>query len=137
MAKSEFYAVSNMWCVARFGINHYLACAWSFERMRMHVNAFFYLYVVFIRLHELAWHSNVSIKWQTFECHWNGQALTISWRLNVASWFHSIMRIAMQCHPSLYYVMYLGTLLFAVQFNVFISLLFTIFFSDAAYNEYS
>ena len=27
----------------------------------------------------------------------------------------------MQCHPSLYYVMYLGTLLFVVQFNVFIS----------------
>ena len=64
-----------------------------------------------------------------------------------------IMRIAMQCHPSLYYVMYLGTLLFVVQFNVFISLLwfyllftilcygfyllFTIFFSDAADNEHS
>ena len=34
---------------------------------------------------------------------------------------------AMQCHPSLYYVMYLGTLLFAVQFNVFISLLWFLF----------
>ena len=33
----------------------------------------------------------------------------------------------MQCHPSLYYVMYLGTLLFAVQFNVFISLLWFLF----------
>ena len=28
----------------------------------------------------------------------------------------------MQCYPSLYYVMYLGTLLFAVQLSVFISL---------------
>ena len=35
-----------------------------------------------------------------------------------------IMRIAMQCHPSLYYVMYLGTISFVVQFIVFISLLF-------------
>ena len=35
--------------------------------------------------------------------------------------FHSMIRIT--CPPSLYYVMYLGTLLFAVQFNVFISLL--------------
>ena len=48
----------------------------------------------------------------------------------------------MQCHPLLYYVMYLGTLLFVVQFNVFISLLwfcyllFTNFFSDAAYTEH-
>ena len=37
---------------------------WSFKRMRMHANAFFYLHVVFIRLYELAWHSNGSIKWQ-------------------------------------------------------------------------
>ena len=35
----------------------------------------------------------------------------------------SNMRIAMQCHPSLYYVIYIGTLLFAVQRNAFISLL--------------
>ena len=33
----------------------------------------------------------------------------------------------MQYHPSLYYVMHLGTLLFAVQFNVFISLLWILF----------
>ena len=33
----------------------------------------------------------------------------------------------MQYHPLLYYVMYLGTLLFAVQFNVFISLLWLLF----------
>ena len=48
----------------------------------------------------------------------------------------------MQCHPSLYYVMYLGTLLFAVQFNVFISLLWFLFivyylFRGAAYSEHS
>ena len=51
----------------------------------------------------------------------------------------------MQCHLSRYYVMYLGTLLFAVQSNVFISLLWFLFivycllsfFSDVAYSEYS
>ena len=59
----------------------------------------------------------------------------------------------MHCHPSLYYVMYLGTILFAVQFNVFISLLWFLFivyilyygfiyclppfFSNAADNEHS
>ena len=37
------------------------------------------------------------------------------------------MRIAVQCHPSLYYVMYPGTLLFPVQLNVFISLLWFLF----------
>ena len=39
--------------------------------VRTHANAFFYLHVVFIRLDELAWHSNGSIKCQTFECHSN------------------------------------------------------------------
>ena len=38
----------------------------------------------------------------------------------------------MQCHPSLYDVMYLETLLFAIQFSVFISL-----FTIAAYSEHS
>ena len=33
----------------------------------------------------------------------------------------------MQCHPLLYYVMCLGPILFAVQFNVFISLLWFLF----------
>ena len=60
------------WCIGRFGISHYLAFAWSLKRMRMHANAFFYLHAVFFRLHELAWHSNGSIKRQTFECHSNG-----------------------------------------------------------------
>ena len=41
----------------------------------------------------------------------------------------------MQCYPSLYYTMYLRTLLFVVQRNVFISLLW-FKFSDAAGNEY-
>ena len=43
---------------------------------------------------------------------------------------------AMQCHPSLYYVIYLVTLLFAVQRNVLISLLWFLF-SGAASNEHS
>ena len=33
----------------------------------------------------------------------------------------------MRCHPSLYYVMHLGTLLFALQLNVFISLVWFLF----------
>ena len=37
------------------------------------------------------------------------------------------MRTAVQYHPSLYYVTYLGTLLFAVQLNVFTSLLWLLF----------
>ena len=40
----------------------------------------------------------------------------------------------MECHPLLYYVMYLGKFLFALQRNVFISLLW-FSFSDAAGNE--
>ena len=60
------------WCVARFGISHYLAFAWSFKRMQMHANAFSYLHIVSIRLHELAWRSNGSIKFQTVEFQSNG-----------------------------------------------------------------
>ena len=47
-----------------------------------------------------------------------------------------VMRIAMQCYPSLYYIMYLETFLLAVQPNVFISLLWFLFI-DAAGNEHS
>ena len=57
--------------VARFGISHYLVFAWTFEWMQRYANAFPYLHVVFNRLHELAWHSNGSIKCQTLECHSN------------------------------------------------------------------
>ena len=56
----------------QFGISHFLVFAWSFERIQMHANAFFYLHVVFIRLHELAWHLNISVKCRMFECHSNG-----------------------------------------------------------------
>ena len=59
------------WCVAQFGISHYLAFAWLCERVRMYANAFFCLHVVFVRLRELAWHSNGSIKCQMSECHSN------------------------------------------------------------------
>ena len=96
------YICIYMWCIARFGIKNYLAFLWSFEHMRIHANVFFYRHFVFIWLHDLAWHSNRPIKCQTFECHSNAQKLAIWWRLNVAFWFHSIMRITMQCHPSYY-----------------------------------
>ena len=50
--------------------------------------------------------------------------------------FSKFMRIAMQSHPSLYYVMYLGTNSFAVQCSVFIGLLW-FSFSDAGGNKHS
>ena len=40
--------------------------------VQMHPNAFLYLRVVSIRLHELPWHSKGSMKCQTFGCHSNG-----------------------------------------------------------------
>ena len=59
----------------------------------------------------------------------------------------SVMRTTMQCHPSLYHVMYLGKLLFAVQqqcFHLFDMVFIYLFFffclsflSDAADNEHS
>ena len=55
MVEMSHFWPKNNWCVARFGISHYLAFVWSYERMRMDPNNFFYLRVVFIRLHELAW----------------------------------------------------------------------------------
>ena len=62
----------TVWYVARYGISHCLAFAWSFERMRMYAAVFFYLHVIFIYLHELPWHSNGSINCQTLVCHSNG-----------------------------------------------------------------
>ena len=41
----------------------------------------------------------------------------------------------MQCYPSVYYVMYLGTLSFAVQRNIFIRLLWFLL-RDAAGSEH-
>ena len=63
---------NHMWCVARFGISHYLAFVWLSECMQMHAHAFFYLPVVSIHLNELAWCSNGSIKSQMLECQSNG-----------------------------------------------------------------
>ena len=37
----------HMWCVARFGISHYMVFAWSFQRM--HANALFYLHIAFVQ----------------------------------------------------------------------------------------
>ena len=62
----------TVWYVARYGISHCLAFAWSFERMRMYAAVFFFLHVIFICLHELPWHSNGSINCQTLACHSNG-----------------------------------------------------------------
>ena len=58
---------TQLWCVGRFGISHYLPFVWSFERTRTYANAFFYLTVVSTRLYDLAWRSNGSIKCQTLE----------------------------------------------------------------------
>ena len=115
-----------MWCVARFGISHYLAFAWSFKRMRMRANAFshvccFYPFawvsMAFERVYQM---SNV---WMPFKRVNTSNLMTFECCFLISK----IMRIAMQCHPSLYYVMYLGTLLFAVQFNVFTSLIWFLF----------
>ena len=61
-----------MWCVARFGISHYLAFVWSFEHIWMHANFFFFVHVVSICLYELVWRSNGSIKFPALEYQSNG-----------------------------------------------------------------
>ena len=43
----------------------------------MHANDFFYLPVVSIRLYELVWRSNRSVKYQTLECQSNELLFTI------------------------------------------------------------
>ena len=58
---------------------------------------------------------NVSIPFKRVDI---SNLMTFEWCFLISN-----MRIAMQCHPSLYYIMYLETLLFVVQCNVFISLL--------------
>ena len=58
---------------------------------------------------------NVSIPFKRVDI---SNLMTFEWCFLISN-----MRIAMQCHPSLYYIMYLETLLFVVQCNVLISLL--------------
>ena len=85
--------ISNMWCVVRFGIRHYLAFTWSSERMRMHANAFFYHHVVFICLHELARHSNRSVKCKHSQSDDVWMLLpnfTVSWELQCNVILHRI-----------------------------------------------
>ena len=79
----------HMWCVARFGISHYLAFAWTFERMRMHANAFFYLHVVFIRLHELAFKRvyQMSNVWMPFKRVNTSNLMTFECCFLI-SWYH-------------------------------------------------
>ena len=60
--------------------------------------------------------SNVSIPFKRLNI---SNLMTFEWCFLISN----IMRISMQCHHSLYYVIYLGTLVFAVQRNVFINLL--------------
>ena len=36
----EYHQIPYMRCIARFGISHYLAFAWSLGRMQIHANAF-------------------------------------------------------------------------------------------------
>ena len=38
--ESEYHQIPYMRCIARFGISHYLAFAWSLGRMQIHANAF-------------------------------------------------------------------------------------------------
>ena len=59
---------------------------------------------------------NVSISFKRVDI---SNLMTFEWCFLISN----IMRIAMQCHPLLYYIMYLETVLFVVQRNVFISLL--------------
>ena len=123
----------HMWCVARSGISHYLAFAWSFERKRMHANAFFYLPVVSIRLCELAWRSNGSNKSQTLECWSNSlgaQAhsnLTTSECCFLTSKYHENCNATSSFTVIHHVFLRHGKLSFVVQLNVFISSLWFLF----------
>ena len=61
-------------CVIDVTLKYVMLCAIWYQSLfgvcmvvRAHANAFFYLYVVSVSLHELAWHSNGSIKCQMLE----------------------------------------------------------------------
>ena len=121
-----------MWCVARFGISHYLAFVWSFKRKRMHANTFFYLHLVSIRLGELAWSSNGSIKSQTLESKSNGLGAYTCSSLTTFECCFLISKYHENCNATSSFTIIRsvpllhGTLLFAVQLSVFVSLLFFI-----------
>ena len=123
----------SMWCVARFGISHHLAFVWSFKHMRMHAHAFFYLPVVSIRLNELAWHSNGSIKSQKLECQSNGLGVWTHSNLTTFECCFLISNYHENCNPmSPFAVIHHvplrhETLSFPLQLNVFISSLCSLF----------
>ena len=97
------------WSAAQFVISHYLAFAWLFECMLMHANAFFYLHVVSIYLHELVGHSNGSIKCQMLDCHWNTRnqncnamssfitSCTLKHTFSAVQCFHYIVMVFIYC----------------------------------------
>ena len=87
---------------------------------------FAWVSMTFERVHQI---SNV---WMPLKRVNTSNLMTFEWCFLIPR----IMRIAMQCYSSLYYVMYLRTLLFTVQRNVFISFLWFLF-SDAAGTEHS
>ena len=115
-----------MWGVTRFGISHYLAFAWSFKRMRMRANAFshvccFYPFawvsMAFERVYQM---SNV---WMPFKRINTSNLMTFEFCFLI--WKYHENRSAMSSF--IVYVIYLGGLFFAVQFNVFTSLLWFLF----------
>ena len=117
------------------GISHYLAFVWSFERMRMHAHAFFYLPVVSIRLCELAWRSNGSIKSQTLKCQSNEfgaytrNNLTTFECCFLISKYHENCKAVSSFTVIRHVPLRHGTLLFAVHLNVFISFVSLVFYS--------
>ena len=122
-----------MWCVARFGVSHYLVFVWSFERMRMHANAFFYLPVVSIGLYELAWRSNGSIKSQTLKCQSNGLGAYTRSNLMTSECCFLISKYHENCNAVLSFTVIRPvplrheTLSFPLQLNVFIKSLCFLF----------
>ena len=107
----------------------------TFMVVRMHPNACWRLFLPSCCFYELAWHSNGSIKCQTLNAIqrvYSSNLLTFEWCFLISK----IMKIAIQCYPSQYYVMYFWTNSFTVKCNVFISLLWLLF-SDAAGNQHN
>ena len=131
--RSHTKLVFNMWCVVQFGMSHYLAFVWSFERMRMHAHAFFYLPVVSIRLCELAWRSNGSIKSQTLKCQSNEFGAYTRNNLTTFECCFLISKYHENCNAMSSFIairhvpLRHETLSFPLKLNVFISLLCFLF----------
>ena len=117
--------IVHMWCITWFG-SHYLAFAWSFERMRMHANVFstFMSFLsVCMTLHGI-WTAQSHLKrlntiqkgkhLQSNDVWMLLHDFIVSWELQCNVILHCITSCTLE-H------------LFAVQFNVFISLLWFLF----------